>query len=216
MDEAYAVMSRYNRTRSEISGLHRTDSKEYPEGALREALINSVVHRDYDRDVSTNIRVFDDRIEIASYGGLPANTTIETFLLGLSIPRNKNLADVFYRLELIEAFGSGIPQMTTNGLQQKRAEVAIDLIKQKGPASRVELEEVWGIGRTAATRLIKFLVEDGVLLVQGAGKDTRYDINRNLEHSLHSDLMNEDCKELVSGRERRVHFPKEGKPKASR
>jgi len=235
LDEAYAVMSRYNRTRSEISGLHRTDSKEYPEGALREALINSVVHRDYDRDVSTNIRVFDDRIEIASYGGLPANTTIETFLLGLSIPRNKNLADVFYRLELIEAFGSGIPKMTdlyqaqgkvivfktspngfmvslpslsyqakptmknqpkkikkthTKGLQQKRAEVAIDLIKQKGPASRVELEEAWGIGRTVATRLIKFLVEGGELLVQGDGKDTRYDINRNLEHSLHGDLMN--------------------------
>ncbi len=112
LDEAYATMNRYNRTRSEISGLHRIDNRDYPEGILREALINAIVHRDYDRDVSTNIRIFDDRIEIASYGGLPPNTTIETFLLGLSMTRNRNLADLFYRLELIEAFGSGIPKMT--------------------------------------------------------------------------------------------------------
>lgn len=116
LDDAFAIMSRYNRTHSVISGLHRIDTKEYPEGALREALVNSIVHRDYDRDVSTNIRVFDDRIEISSFGGLPSNTTIETFLLGLSIPRNRNLADIFYRLELIEAFGAGIPKMA--GLYQ--------------------------------------------------------------------------------------------------
>jgi len=83
-----------------------------------------------------------------------------------------------------------IKQTQTMGLQQKRAEVVIDLIKQKGPASRVELEEAWGIGRTIAAKLIKSLVEGGQLLVQGKGKDTRYDINRNLEHSLNEDLMN--------------------------
>ena len=112
LDEAYAALSRYNRTQSEIVGLHRLDRQEYPEGALREALVNSIVHRDYEMNVGTNIRVFDDRIEIASFGGLPPNTTIDTFLLGLSMPRNRNLADIFYRLELIEAFGSGIPKMT--------------------------------------------------------------------------------------------------------
>lgn len=111
LDDAFFALNRYNRTRSEIKGLHRIDNRDYPEQALREALINAIVHRDYDRDVSTNIRVFDDRVEIASYGGLPPNTTIETFLLGLSMPRNKYLADIFYRLELIEAYGSGIPKM---------------------------------------------------------------------------------------------------------
>ena len=70
------------------------------------------------------------------------------------------------------------------GLQQKRTMVAIDLIKEKGPVSRVELEEVWGIGRTVATRLIKLLVEDGELLVQGDGKVTRYDISRNHDQSI--------------------------------
>jgi ATP-dependent DNA helicase RecG len=112
LDEAFLALNRYNRTRSEIQGLRRIDRRDYPEVVLREALINAIVHREYDRDVSTNIRVFDDRIEIVSYGGLPPNTTIETFLLGLSMPRNKNLANIFYRLELIEAFGSGIPKMT--------------------------------------------------------------------------------------------------------
>lgn len=112
LEDAFHALNRYNRTRSEIHGLRRVDSRDYPENVLREALINAIVHRDYDRDVSTNIRVFDNRIEIASYGGLPPNTTIDTFLLGLSMPRNKYLADIFYRLELIEAFGSGIPKMT--------------------------------------------------------------------------------------------------------
>ncbi|HAL73886.1 MAG TPA: AAA family ATPase, partial [Clostridiales bacterium] len=78
LDEAYAVMNRYNRVRSEIHGLYRVDTRDYPEAVLREALVNAVVHRDYDRDVSTNIRIFDNRIEIASYGGLPPNTTIDT------------------------------------------------------------------------------------------------------------------------------------------
>lgn len=112
MEDAFHALNRYNRTRSEIHGLYRIDKRDYPEEALREALINAIVHRDYDRDVSTNIRIFADRIEIASFGGLPPNTTVETFLLGLSMPRNRNLADIFYRLELIEAFGSGIPKMT--------------------------------------------------------------------------------------------------------
>ncbi len=112
LDDAFHTLNRYNRTHSEIHGLRRIDIRDYPEEVLREALINAVVHRDYDRDVSTNIRVFDDRIEIASFGGLPPNTTMETFFLGLSMPRNKNLADVFYRLKFIEAFGSGIPKMT--------------------------------------------------------------------------------------------------------
>jgi ATP-dependent DNA helicase RecG len=89
-DDAFYALNRYNRTRSEIHGLRRIDSRDYPEEVLREALINAIVHRDYDRDVSTNIRVFDDRIEIVSFGGLPPNTTIETFLLGSSMPRNKN------------------------------------------------------------------------------------------------------------------------------
>ncbi len=219
LDEAFYALNRYNRVHSEIVGLHRIDTKDYPEAVLREALINAIVHRDYDRDVSTNIRVFDDRIEIASYGGLPLNTTIETFLLGLSIPRNKNLADIFYRLELIEAFGSGIPKMTDayreNGqeiqfktspsgfmitlpnlyygkesyvnrsvaaelresdssLLDERAKQAVSLILEKGSASRMELESVWGIGRSTATLWIDQMIRASVLYRVGHGRNTRY------------------------------------------
>ena len=221
LDDAFYALNRYNRTRSEIHGLLRTDSRDYPEEALREALINAIVHRDYDRDVSTNIRVFDDRIEIASFGGLPSNTTIETFLLGLSMPRNKNLADIFYRLEFIEAFGSGIPKMTdiyrVNGQEitfktspsgfmivlpklnlfkeplssrseqieplaeartilGQRAKAARDLVQEKGPVSRMELETRWGISRSAATKWLNQLVQAGVLLRVGHGRNTKYTV----------------------------------------
>lgn len=221
LEDAIHTLNRYNRTRSEIHGLYRIDSRDYPEEALREALINAVVHRDYDRDVSINIRVFDDRIEIASYGGLPPNTTIETFMLGLSMPRNKNLADVFYRLELIEAFGSGIPKMIDtyreNGqdisfktspsgfmivlpnlnyiresiripsvpvepkseivrLMDQRTKLAVDLIRQKGPVSRTELESVWDINRSATSVWLGRLINAGVLIRIGKGRNTKYTI----------------------------------------
>ena len=223
LEDAFHALNRYNRTRSEIHGLRRIDSRDYPEEALREALINAIVHRDYDRDVSTNIRVFDDRIEIASFGGLPLNTTIETFLLGLSMARNKNLADVFYRLELIEAFGSGIPKMieiyreegqniifktspsgfmivlpnlnffkeskhihseqvepTTgvSGSVGHRAKVAVDLIKERGPVSRMELETAWGISRSTATMWLEQLIKAGVVFRVGNGRSTKYSISQ--------------------------------------
>jgi ATP-dependent DNA helicase RecG len=219
LEDAFHALNRYNRTRSEINGLHRIDSRDYPEEAQREALINAIVHRDYDRDVSTNIRVFDDRVEIASFGGLPPNTTIETFLLGLSMPRNKNLADIFYRLELIEAFGSGIPKMmdiyqdysqeisfktspsgfmivlpnlnfnneskttrseqtntqeVVSSLLDQRSKLALDLIKTTGPVSRMELETVWGISRSAAILWLEQLVNTGILLRIGHGRNTKY------------------------------------------
>ena len=219
LDDAFHALNRYNRTRSEIHGLRRVDSRDYPENVLREALINAIVHRDYDRDVSTNIRVFDNRIEIASYGGLPPNTTIDTFLLGLSMPRNKNLADIFYRLELIEAFGSGIPKMTeiykdkgkdiefrtspsgfmivlpnlnygnedvpsttiekkhgdtSKSLLDQRAEAAAEIIQEKGSVTRQELEIVWEVGRSTASKWLDQLIESGYLVRVGSGRNTRY------------------------------------------
>ena len=111
MKDVYSFLNRYNRTNSEITGLKRTDTREYPEIALREALLNSIVHKEYSYSNSTLISVFDDKIEIVTIGGLTKGLSEDDIMLGVSILRNRNLANIFYRLKLIEAYGTGIPKI---------------------------------------------------------------------------------------------------------
>jgi ATP-dependent DNA helicase RecG len=111
LNEAYQFIDRYNRTHSEITGLHRIDTRDYPIEAIRESLLNAIVHRDYSFSAGILISIFDDRIEFVSIGGLVKGITYDDIMLGVSVPRNENLANVFYRLTLIEAYGTGIPKI---------------------------------------------------------------------------------------------------------
>jgi ATP-dependent DNA helicase RecG len=111
LNDAYGFLDMYNRTRAEVKGLYRVDLRDYPEDALREALLNALVHRDYGFSGSTLISVFEDRIEFVSIGGLPKGISLNDIELGISVPRNEHLANVFYRLTLIEAYGTGVPRI---------------------------------------------------------------------------------------------------------
>ena len=111
MEELYAYLDMRNQTRATFEGLYRTDRRDYPEEALREALMNAIVHRDYSFSASTLVSVYEDRIEFVSVGGLPTGIALEDIMLGLSICRNPKLAAIFYRLELIEAYGTGMPKI---------------------------------------------------------------------------------------------------------
>ena len=108
LNEAFAYIDRYNRTRAEFAGLDRVDMRDYPPEAVREALLNAIVHRDYSFRGSTLISIFEDRIEFVTIGGLVKGITLDDVKLGVSVLRNQNLANVFYRLRLIEAYGTGI------------------------------------------------------------------------------------------------------------
>lgn len=108
LEDAYAYIDQFNRTRAEFAGLDRIDKRDYPPEAVREALLNAITHRDYAFSESTLINVFDDRIEFVTVGGLARGLTVNDIVLGVSVPRNKKLANVFYRLQLIEAYGTGI------------------------------------------------------------------------------------------------------------
>jgi len=111
MDEAYAFLDLNNNLNSALDGLRRVDYPDYPKYALREALMNTIVHRDYDYTGSTIINIFDNRIEFVSLGGLVKGITMDDILGGVSQPRNTVLAALFYRLELIEAYGTGIQRI---------------------------------------------------------------------------------------------------------
>lgn len=97
-----------NKTVSTIKGVIRTDKKDYPEEAIREALLNALVHRDYSFSGSIIINVNESKMEFISLGGLLPGLSTEDIRIGVSQPRNKKLAEVFHRLRLIESYGTGI------------------------------------------------------------------------------------------------------------
>lgn len=111
LDEAYGAIQMFNHVQADYVGLERIDRYDYPMEAIREALLNAIVHREYSFSASTLISVYDDRLEIITIGGLVKGITKNDIMLGLSILRNRNLADVFYRLHLIEAYGTGMPKI---------------------------------------------------------------------------------------------------------
>ena len=109
-------------------GMHRKEPLEIPEDALREAIYNSVVHKDY-TGVHIQLRVYADRLELWNDGGLPEGWTVRKLLANHSSkPRNKNIAATFYRAGFIEAWGRGIRKIREGflaaGLPEPKIEAA--------------------------------------------------------------------------------------------
>ncbi len=111
LQDTYEVLQQYNQLGSNFNGLIRNDQRDYPEIALRESLLNTIVHREYSYSGSTLINIFQDRIEFISFGGLVQGLNLDDLRLGISECRNEKLAALFYRLKLIEAYGTGIPKI---------------------------------------------------------------------------------------------------------
>ncbi len=92
-----------------IESEYRTTIEEVPFIAYREAVANAIVHRDYMKAGDIKIEFFDDRIEVISPGSLPIGLSEEEFITGrLSVPRNKIISDIFFRLKIIEKMATGI------------------------------------------------------------------------------------------------------------
>ena len=104
----YDYIDNFNKTYATVEGLLRIDKRDYPEVAIREALLNAMVHREYSFSGSTLISIFDNRIEMVTLGGLIPGLSLEAIKIGASQSRNEHLASIFYRLRLIEAYGTGI------------------------------------------------------------------------------------------------------------
>ena len=100
-----------NRTASQITSKERIDKRLWNPIALREAIINAIVHNDFTREVPPKFEIFTDRIEITSAGILPEGLSEEEFFDGVSIPRNRELMRVYRDLELVEQLGSGVPRI---------------------------------------------------------------------------------------------------------
>lgn len=114
LSDAYEYIDLLNKTKATFIGLERIDTRDYPSEAIRESLLNSIVHREYSFSGSTLINIYDDRIEFISLGGLVPGLSIDAIMLGVSQSRNEKLANFFYRLKLIEAYGTGITKIISS------------------------------------------------------------------------------------------------------
>lgn len=108
LSEAYHFLDFYNKTKASFNGLIRNDQRDYPEEAIREALLNGIIHRDYLFSGSNIINMYDNQIEFISLGSLVSGLSLRSIFMGASQSRNPNLAAVFYRLNLVESYGTGV------------------------------------------------------------------------------------------------------------
>ena len=103
-----------NKTFARITYEKRNERKLLDPEALREAIINAIIHNDYSHEVPPKFELFSNRLEITSAGGLPDGYNEEDFFQGYSVPKNKELMRVFRDLEMVEQLGSGVPKILTH------------------------------------------------------------------------------------------------------
>ncbi len=186
----------------EIEGAERRKKELIPEEAFRESIANALIHRSWDVESQIRISMFDDRIEISSPGGLPAGITKEEYLKGqISVLRNPILANVFYRLGMVEIFGTGILRIkylyekSGNKPKFEISENTIQIILplyDEHPTLSVEEQEIYdalsrnekkamsdivssvSFGRSKATGILKEMAERRIVRIEGNGRGTRY------------------------------------------
>ena len=185
-----------------IQGADRKKMEKVPEAAFREAIANALIHRVWDVNSQIIVSMFDDRIEIVSPGGLPSGITEEEYLSGkLSVLRNRNLANVFYRLGFVEIFGTGITrikqlyaeslikpdfEVSENAIEivlpifEKNADLTEDEIVIYKLLSKTMLKPISEVapyvpfGKSKTIKLLKEMCQKGVIAVEGKGKGTKY------------------------------------------
>ncbi len=108
LQEIVEYISLLNRFDFNIKDWQREEKYDYPEFAIREAVLNALIHRDYDLESSNIVNINQEEIEIISLGGIVNGLEVNDILNGISITRNPNLANIMFRLEFIESFGTGL------------------------------------------------------------------------------------------------------------
>lgn len=187
-----------------IQGADRKMVEKIPEAAFREAIANALIHRVWDVDSQIRVSMFDDRTEVVSPGGLPSGITEDEYLSGkLSVLRNRNLANVFYRLGFVEIFGTGITrikqiyseasvkpsfEVSENAIQivlpvyeestnlTEDEKVVYKLLSRNMLKSMSEIAPYISFGKSKTTKLLKDMEQKGVIAIEGKGKGTKYRI----------------------------------------
>lgn len=187
-----------------IEGMERNLIERIPIEAFRETLANAIVHRVWDIPAHIRIAMYPDRIEIYSPGGLPSGISKEEYLKGyISRLRNPIIANVFFRLHLIEMFGTGIKRIMTCyeeydvkpifDISENNISVTLPVADQKKEVnsdemiileilskgirlSSSELVLKSGFGKNKVVRLIGSLLEKNYVQKEGSGRGIKYHV----------------------------------------
>lgn len=107
-DKVMEYLDTYNGTRFEIEEIYRKNVRDYPVKAVREAVLNAFIHRDYNFNGPIIINITNQEMEVISLGGLVDGIGLEEIQNGVSLLRNPKLGSIFSRINLIEGYGTGI------------------------------------------------------------------------------------------------------------
>ena len=201
-DAALEMYERYC-TYETVSQAARKRVERAPFEAFREAVANALVHRTWDVAANVTISIHSNRVVIVSPGGLPSGVTAGDYLGGgISIPRNPIVANIFFRLDYIEQFGTGIARIneaygnlpakpifeirenslavtlpfgTAQAAKLTADESAmLDEMSRNLLLSRKELEARTGFSKDKAIRLLNGLVSRGLVVKEGSGRGRKY------------------------------------------
>lgn len=186
----------------EIEGSYRKKVELIPEEAFREAVANALIHRVWDLNAKIRISMFDDRIEVTSPGGLMNGITEDEYLSGMiSLRRNPIISNVFYRLGIVEIFGTGIlrinhayedsiqkpifkvtantiqivlPIYNSNYIMQKGEKTIYRILDKTKGMSVSEILPYVPYGKTKLKEILKKMEKEGIVKVEGRGRGTKY------------------------------------------
>ena len=190
-DDVMSFIRKHNTVSSEIVGIRRIDCYQFPEEAIRETVLNAITHRDYNSVGNTLVSIYGDSIEIVSPGSMVEDISKEDLVRGVSFPRNRKLCELFYRLGLVEAYGTGIPRVFgAYGCSAKKPNLIIDssvfrvtLYSMNDNGSfdigerrftRSDIENKYNVSKSKATMMINKLLSEGKIVKKGVGKSTFY------------------------------------------
>lgn len=177
---------------SKIEGLQRTDRYEIPLVAIREAVVNALVHRDYHnfgRDIKVGI--YDDILNIVSPGSLPMSNTEKNILDGRSEIRNKVIARVFKELKYIERWGSGIKRMMDScqeyglkilEIKETGDSVTVNFLIENDSINRQKVEDIIDVRNTRGRMIINTLRDRNIISMRGSGPKTYYILNEGINN----------------------------------
>ena len=199
-DKAVGMFRKYYRYEV-IEGSERRPVEAVPEAAFREAVANGLVHRQWDESAHIRVAMHSDRVEVHSPGGLPHGLSEREYLEGqVSKLRNPVIGNVFFRLRIIERFGTGVLRIKdayrasatkpTFGVFENSISVTLPVARESLPISPDE-EAVYravkgqllpisqvtrasGFGKTKAQKLLRGLADAGYVEIVGTGRGTKY------------------------------------------
>ncbi len=184
LEGAFEYLMLCNRTLANFNGLERVERSDYPEEAIREALLNAIVHRDYSFSGSIIINVNDNEMEFISIGGLVPGLSPDDIRSGISQPRNKKLAEVFHRLRLIESYGTGIRRIYSfysNCANKPRIEVTANTFKIVLPNMNSDNTREVAVEPAGTTRIVNPQMQAVLDFIQQNGQITDSEVQDLLD-----------------------------------